>query len=171
MRIAVYPGTFDPITMGHIDIIKRASAIFDQLIVGIYDRPYKQLLFSVKERVDMVEEAIAELPNVCVMSYSGLTVEFIHKVKGTVMIRGLRANSDFEHEFAIALMNKRLASDIELICLMTSSQYQFLSSNLIKEVANLGGCVEDMVPHHVAMALKKKFSVDVPRVSPGRAEP
>jgi len=159
MRIAVYPGTFDPITMGHIDIIKRASAIFDQLIVGIYDRPYKQLLFSVEERVDMVEEAIAELPNVRAMSYSGLTVDFIHKVKGKVMIRGLRANPDFEHEFAIALMNKKLASDIELICLMTSPQYQFLSSDLIKEVANLGGCVEDMVPPHVAMALRKKFSV------------
>jgi len=145
--------------MGHIDIVKRAAAIFDQLIVGIYDRPYKKLLFSVEERVAMVEEAIAELPNVRSMSYSGLTVDFIHKMKGTVMIRGLRANPDFEHEFAVALMNKKLASDIELICLMTSPQYQFLSSNLIKEVANLGGFVEDMVPHHVAMALKKKFSI------------
>lgn len=157
MRTAVYPGTFDPITMGHIDIIKRASAIFDKLIVGIYDRPYKELLFSVEERVDMVEQAIAGFSNVSVMSYSGLSVDFIRKVKGTVMIRGLRANSDFEREFEMALMNKQLAPDIDLVCLMTSPEYQFLSSSLIKEVVNLGGGVENMVPEHVAVALKEKF--------------
>ncbi len=157
MRTAVYPGTFDPITMGHIDIIKRASAIFDKLIVGIYDRPYKEILFSVEERVDMVEQAIAGFSNVSVMSYSGLSVDFIRKVKGTVMIRGLRANSDFEREFEMALMNKQLAPDIDLVCLMTSSEYQFLSSSLIKEVVNLGGGVENMVPEHVAVALKQKF--------------
>lgn len=157
MRTAVYPGTFDPITMGHIDIIKRASAIFDKLIVGIYDRPYKQLLFSVEERVNMVEQAIAGFSNVSVMYYGGLSVDFIRKVKGTVMIRGLRANSDFEREFEMALMNKQLAPDIDLVCLMTSPEYQFLSSSLIKEVVNLGGGVENMVPAHVAVALKEKF--------------
>lgn len=157
MKTAVYPGTFDPITMGHIDIIKRASTIFDKLIVGIYDRPYKQLLFSVEERVNMVEQATANLSNVYVMAYNGLSIDFIRTVKGTVMIRGLRANSDFEREFEMALMNKQLAPDIELICLMTSPEYQFLSSGLIKEVANLGGGVENMVPDHVAIALKEKF--------------
>jgi len=157
MKTAVYPGTFDPITMGHIDIIKRASTIFDKLIVGIYDRPHKQLLFSVEERVNMVEQATANLSNVYVMAYNGLSIDFIRNVKGTVMIRGLRANSDFEREFEMALMNKQLAPDIELICLMTSPEYQFLSSGLIKEVANLGGGVENMVPDHVAIALKEKF--------------
>jgi len=157
MKTAVYPGTFDPITMGHVDIIKRASTIFDKLIVGIYDRPYKQLLFSVEERVNMVEKATANLSNVYVMAYNGLSIDFIRTVKGNVMIRGLRANSDFEREFEMALMNKQLAPDIELICLMTSPEYQFLSSRLIKEVANLGGGVENMVPDHVAIALKEKF--------------
>jgi pantetheine-phosphate adenylyltransferase len=157
MKTAVYPGTFDPITLGHIDIIKRASTIFDELIVGIYDRPYKQLLFSVEERVNMVEQATASLSNVYVMAYNGLSTDFIRNVKGNVMIRGLRANSDFEREFEMALMNKQLAPDIELICLMTSPEYQFLSSSLIKEVANLGGSVENMVPAHVAIALKEKF--------------
>jgi len=159
MPIAVYPGTFDPITNGHIDVIKRASTIFDRLIIGVYDRPDKQLLFSLTERMDMVKKVVADLPNVCVKSYAGLTVDFIREVKGTVMIRGLRASSDFEREFELALMNKILAPDIELICLMTSSKYQFLHSSLIKEVARLGGCLEGMVPDHVAIALKEKFSV------------
>lgn len=162
MPIAVYPGTFDPITNGHIDVIKRASTIFDRLIIGVYDRPDKQLLFSLTERMDMVKKVVADLPNVHVKSYAGLTVDFIREVKGTVMIRGLRASSDFEREFELALMNKILAPDIELICLMTSSKYQFLSSSLIKEVTKLGACLEGMVPDHVAIALKGKFSVKVP---------
>ncbi len=162
MTIAVYPGTFDPITNGHLDIINRASAVFDKLIIGVYEQPGKQLLFSPEERMDMAEKAIADLPNVCVKSFSGLAVDFIHEVGGTVMIRGLRASSDFEREFEMALMNKKLAPDIELICLMTSSEYQFLSSSLIKEVAKLGGCLRGMVPDHVATALREKFSVRIP---------
>jgi len=161
MTIAVYPGTFDPITFGHVDVIKRASAVFDKLIVAVYDKPDKQPLFSLEERVNMVEETVAGLPNISVKSFTGLTVNFIRRAKGAVMIRGLRANSDFEREFEIALMNKKLAPDIELICLMTSSQYQFLSSSMIKEVARLGGCVEGMVPDHVAVALRKKFGMKV----------
>jgi len=157
MTIAVYPGTFDPITNGHVDIAKRASTLFDKLIIALYDRPEKHLLFSLKERVEMARKVIADLPNTSVISFTGLTVDFIHKVNGTVMIRGLRANSDFEREFEMALMNKKLAPDIELICLMTTSQYQFLSSSLIKEVAQLGGCLDGMVPDHVAVALKEKF--------------
>ncbi|MDH5781553.1 MAG: pantetheine-phosphate adenylyltransferase, partial [Dehalococcoidia bacterium] len=159
MTIAVYPGTFDPITNGHLDIINRALAVFDKLIIGIYDQPGKQLLFSLEERMDMAEKAVADLPNVCVKSFSGLTVDFVREVKGEVMIRGLRVSSDFEREFEMALMNKKLAPDIELICLMTSSEYQFLSSSLIKEVAKLGGCLRGMVPDHVATALTEKFSV------------
>ncbi len=157
MTIAVYPGTFDPITNGHVDIVTRASTLFDKLIIAIYDRPEKHLLFSLEERVEMARKVVTGLPNTSVTSFTGLSVDFTHKVKGTVMIRGLRANSDFEREFEMALMNKKLAPDIELVCLMTTSQYQFLSSSLIKEVAKLGGCLDGMVPDHVAVALKEKF--------------
>ncbi len=158
MTIAVYPGTFDPVTNGHADIVKRASTLFDKLIIAIYDRPEKHLLFSLEERVEMAQKVATDLPNTSITSFTGLAVDFIHKVKGTVMIRGLRANSDFEREFEMALMNKKLAPDIELVCLMTTSQYQFLSSSLIKEVAKLGGCLDGMVPEHVATALKEKFN-------------
>ena len=159
MVMAVYPGTFDPPTYGHMDIIERATALVDKLIVGIYENPDKQPLFSQDQRVRLVEEAVTGLPNVRVKAFKGLTVDFIHQIGGKVMIRGLRASSDFEREFEMALMNRKLAPDIELLCLMTSSQYQFLSSTLIKEVAKLGGCLEGMVPDHVAVALKDKFSM------------
>jgi len=109
MTVAVYPGTFDPITDGHVDIVKRASTLFDKLIIAIYDRPEKHLLFSLEERVEMARKVVAGLPNASVTSFTGLSVDFTHKVKGTVMIRGLRANSDFEREFEMALMNKKLA--------------------------------------------------------------
>jgi pantetheine-phosphate adenylyltransferase len=161
MVIAVYPGTFDPLTYGHMDIVERAAALVSKLIVGIYENPSKQPLFSLEQRVSLVEEAVSELSNVRVKAFKGLTVDFIRQVGGKVMIRGLRANSDFEREFEMALMNRKLAPDIELLCLMTSSQYQFLSSSLIKEVAKLGGCLEGMVPPHVAVALKEEFSVSM----------
>ena len=161
MVVAVYPGTFDPLTCGHMDIIERAATLVDNLIVGIYENPTKQPLFSLDQRVSLVEEAVAGLSNVRVKAFKGLTVDFIRQVGGKVMIRGLRANSDFEREFEMALMNRKLAPDIELLCLMTSSQYQFLSSSLIKEVAKLGGCLEGMVPAHVAVALRGKFFVPV----------
>jgi pantetheine-phosphate adenylyltransferase len=159
MVVAVYPGTFDPLTFGHMDIIERGSSLFGKLVVGIYENPSKQPLFPLNQRVELVREAITGLPNVHVKAFKGLTVDFIHRTGGRVMIRGLRANSDFEREFEMALMNRKLAPDIELLCLMTSSQYQFLSSSLIKEVAKLGGCLEGMVPDHVAVALRDKFSV------------
>ena len=161
MIVAVYPGTFDPLTYGHMDIIERAATLVSKLIVGIYENPSKQPLFSLEQRVSLVEEATTELSNVRVKAFKGLTVDFIREVGGKVMIRGLRANSDFEREFEMALMNRKLAPDIELLCLMTSSQYQFLSSSLIKEVAKLGGCLEGMVPVHVAVALKEKFSLPI----------
>ena len=161
MVVAVYPGTFDPLTYGHMDIIERAAALFGKLIVGIYENPSKQPLFPLEQRVELVKEAVTGLSNVHVKAFKGLTVDFIHQIGGRVMIRGLRANSDFEREFEMALMNRKLAPDIELLCLMTSSQYQFLSSSLIKEVAKLGGCLEGMVPDHVAVALREKFSVSI----------
>ena len=161
MIVAVYPGTFDPLTYGHMDIIERAAALVDKLIVGIYENPAKQPLFPLEQRVRLVEEAITGLSNVHIKAFKGLTVDFIRQVGGRVMIRGLRANSDFEREFEMALMNRKLAPDIELLCLMTSSQYQFLSSSLIKEVAKLGGCLEGMVPDHVAVALREKFSTPI----------
>jgi pantetheine-phosphate adenylyltransferase len=159
MTVAVYPGTFDPLTCGHIDIIERAAALVDKLIVGVYEHPAKQPLFSLEQRVKLVEGAVTGLPNVYVKAFTGLAVDFVQAVGGKAMIRGLRANSDFEREFEMALMNRKLAPDIELLCLMTSSQYQFLSSTLIKEVSKLGGCLEGMVPDHVAVALREKFSM------------
>jgi len=161
MVLAVYPGTFDPLTYGHMDIIERAAGLFGKLVVGIYENPSKQPLFPLEQRVKLVREAVTGLPNVHVKAFKGLTVDFIHRIGGRVMIRGLRANSDFEREFEMALMNRKLAPDIELLCLMTSSQYQFLSSSLIKEVAKLGGCLEGMVPDHVALALRDKFSAPI----------
>jgi pantetheine-phosphate adenylyltransferase len=157
LTVAVYPGSFDPITNGHMDIVRRALALFDKLIVAVYEKPSKRLLFSLEERVDMVRKAVAGMSNVSVQSYDCLTVDFIHQVKGKAMIRGLRMNSDFEQEFEMALMNKKLAPNIELVCLMADSGYQFLSSSSIKEVARLGGCLEGMVPEHVADALGEKF--------------
>jgi len=156
---AIYPGSFDPITHGHIDIIRRASALFDKLIICIYDRPEKQLLFSIKERVGMAQQAVAHLDKVQIRSYSGLTVDFAKEVGAQAMVRGLRMSSDFEREFEMAMMNKNLSPDLELVCFMASLHYQFLSSSLLKEIAKLGGCLENMVPDHVAIALRDKFSI------------
>jgi pantetheine-phosphate adenylyltransferase len=161
--IAIYPGSFDPVTLGHLDIIKRASSIFDELIVGVYDRPEKRLLFSTEERVQMAQQSISHLKNARTQSYSGLTVDFAKKVGAQVLVRGLRMSSDFEREFEMAMMNKKLAPELELVCFMASLQYQFLSSSLLKEVAQLGGCLEAMVPDHVAKALRRKFAPELSR--------
>jgi len=163
LAIAIYPGSFDPITLGHLDIIKRASSIFDELIVGVYDRPEKRLLFSTEERVQMIQQSIAHLKNAKAQPYSGLTVDFAKKVGAQVLVRGLRMSSDFEREFEMAMMNKKLAPGLELVCFMANLQYQFLSSSLLKEVAQLGGCLEQMVPDHVAKALKRKFAPEFSR--------
>ena len=157
MTTAIYPGSFDPITNGHLDIVKRASSIFEKVIIGVYDIPQKSLLFSVEERVDMARKAVTEYKNVEVVSYSGITVEFARKAKAQVLVRGLRASSDFEREFEMALMNKKLAPDIELVCFMANLRYQFLSSSLLKEIIQLGGNLDDMMPPHVSTALKKKL--------------
>jgi len=154
---AIYPGSFDPVTNGHLDIANRAAALFDKLIIGVYDRPSKHLMFSTEERVNLVKKAVTHLPNVRVTAYDELTVDFACKMKAKVIVRGLRMSSDFEREFEMALMNKQLNRDIELVCLMTSLEYQFLSSSLLKEACELGGDITSLVPRHVAIALKKKF--------------
>ena len=157
MTTAIYPGSFDPITNGHLDIVKRASSIFEKVIIGVYDIPQKSLLFSVKERVELARVAVTDYNNVEVVSYSGITVEFARKAKAQVLVRGLRASSDFEREFEMALMNKKLAPDIELVCFMANLRYQFLSSSLLKEIIQLGGNLDDMMPQQVSAALKKKL--------------
>ena len=156
MITAIYPGSFDPITNGHIDIATRASRLFDKTIIGIFATPDKRLTFSTAERVDMARRAVAHLKKVEVMSYEGITVEFAKKVGAQVMVRGLRMVGDFEWEFEMAMMNRLLSPDLEFVCFMASQQYQFLSASLIKEVASLGGDINSLVPRHVAQALKKK---------------
>ena len=156
MTIAIYPGSFDPITNGHLDIIQRVTRLFERLIIGVYDTPNKRLLFTTEERAEMVRQATANLPNVEVRVFSGLTVDFAKKVKAQAIVRGLRMSADFEREFDLAMMNKKLAPEIELVCLMSDLKYQFLSSSLLKEAASLGGKVDDLIPKHVAEALKKK---------------
>ena len=156
--LALYPGSFDPVTMGHVDIAERAAALFDGVVVGIYEVPPKQLLFSTAERVALMKKALKHIPNAKVVSYDGLTVEFARKMKAKVIVRGLRMSSDFEKEFEMALMNKKLASDIEVVCFMTKLEFEFVSSSLLKEAVRLGGHVDDLVPPHVMSALKEKFS-------------
>ena len=156
MTVAVYPGSFDPITNGHLDIVTRAAKLFDRLIIGVYDTPDKRLLFTTEERVKLATEAVVHLPNVGVQSYKGLTVDFARDVKAQVIVRGLRMSADFEREFDMAMMNKKLLAELELVCLMAGQEYQFLSSSLLKEVAGLGGNIGDLVPKNVAIALKKK---------------
>ena len=156
MTIAIYPGSFDPMTNGHLDITTRAAKLFQKLIIGVYDTPDKHLLFTTEERVNLARQAVADLPNVDVESFSGLTVDFARKVKAQTVVRGLRISADFEREFEMALMNKKLLPELELVCLMSNLEYQFLSSSLLKEVASLGGSIDDLVPKHVAVALRKK---------------
>ncbi len=157
MTIAIYPGSFDPITNGHLDIATRAAKLFDKLIISVYDTPPdKRLLFTTEERVKLIRQAIKNLPNVEVESYNRLTADFAKKVKAQVMVRGLRMSADFQREFDMAMMNKRLFPELELVCLMTTLEFQFLSSSLLKEAASMGGNIDDLVPKHVATALRKK---------------
>jgi pantetheine-phosphate adenylyltransferase len=156
LTTALYPGSFDPITNGHIDIATRASKIFDNLVVGIFASPEKHLTFSTDERMDLAKRALAHLSNVEVKQYDGITVEFARQVNAQVMVRGLRMVGDFEWEFEMAMMNRLLSPNLELVCFMASQEYQFLSATLIKEVAGLGGDIASLVPRHVAEALQKK---------------
>jgi pantetheine-phosphate adenylyltransferase len=152
---AVFPGTFDPIHNGHIDIAERACKLFDELIVAVYDRPLKSLLLPPDERLGLVKVAFAGHPKVKVVGYSGLTVDFCRKVSAQVIVRGLRVFSDFEHEFRMALANHRLAPEIEVVAFITSEEHSFLTGSTVREIASLGGNVESLVPRHVAQALKR----------------
>lgn len=158
MTIAVYPGSFDPIHYGHIDIAVRAARLFDKLIWAVYDRPLKNLMFNTEERVALMREAVKDVPNIEVMPYHGLTVEFAHKMGAKVMVRGLRVTYDFEVEYQTALTNRQLAEDIDTVCLMTSLRYAFVSSSILKEVAFAGGKVTHMVPPFVEQALLTRLT-------------
>lgn len=160
MTIAVFPATFDPITNGHIDIAERAAALFDEVIMAVFDHdhPIKNPLFSTEERMNMVAAAVSHLHNVRVEAYTGLTIEYARARGAHVLIRGLRVVSDFESEFKMAHMNRQLAPDIETVCLMASPEHAFLSSSLVKEVALLGGDISTMVPPAAARALHAKAS-------------
>lgn len=153
---ALFPGTFDPIHYGHIDIAERAARLFDEVVMAVYDKPLKSLTFSPEERMALVSEAFKDNPKIKVTGYSGLTVEFARTIGAQVIVRGLRVFSDFEFEFRMALANHRLASDIEIVALITAEEHTFLSSTTVREIAMLNGDVSSMVPPHVEQALKDK---------------
>lgn len=158
MRTAIYPGTFDPVTNGHLDILRRANELFDEITIAISADNKKTPLFTLEERMQLLLEATKDMPNVKVSIFEGLTVEFARKCGAVAIIRGLRALSDFEYEFQLALMNKKIASDIETIFLMTQSEFSFVSSSAIKWAASLHAGVSDFVPAHVEKALFAKLS-------------
>ncbi len=158
MTIALYPGSFDPVTNGHLDVAIRAAKLFEKVVIGVYDTPEKKLMFTLSERVKLARMAIPDVSNIQVEPYSGLTVDFARKIGAATLVRGLRVSADFEFEFDLAMMTKKLAPDLEMVCFMASPQYQFLSSSLLKEVARLGGDIDNWVPEVVAMSIKKKVS-------------
>jgi len=157
MRVAIYPGSFDPITNGHMDIIKRSCVLFDILIVAVISNPNKTPLFSVKERIELLQKAVAEIPNVTVDNFEGLLVEYASKKNAKAIVKGLRAISDFEVELQMALMNRKLNPSIETLFMMTSYKYSFLSSSLVKEIGKLGGCMSQLVPDIVLPDIKAKL--------------
>jgi pantetheine-phosphate adenylyltransferase len=157
VRTAIYPGTFDPVTYGHLDILTRAKELFDEVTIAIAEDSEKKTLFTLEERKELLLEATKDMPNVKVCVFEGLTVEFARQCGALAILRGLRALSDFEYEFQLALMNKKLAPDIETIFLMTQSQFSFISSSAIKWAASLHAGVSDFIPPHVEEALMTKY--------------
>ncbi len=153
---ALFPGTFDPIHFGHIDIAERAARLFDEVVMAVYDKPLKSLLFSPEERMQLVRQSFKSNPKISVTGYSGLTVEFCRKIGAHVIVRGLRVFSDFELEFRMALANHRLAQDVEIVAFITNEEHTFLSSTTVREIAMLAGDVSSMVPPHVEKALREK---------------
>ncbi|MCX6853681.1 MAG: pantetheine-phosphate adenylyltransferase [Verrucomicrobia bacterium] len=156
MRRAIYPGSFDPITNGHLDVLQRASGLFDELIVAVARDNAKQSLFTVEERVELLQAATEHLPNLKVMPFEGLLVDFARQQKAMALVRGLRAVSDFEFEFQLALMNRKLEPNLETMFLMPREELTYISSRLVKEISRLGGNVNQFVPPHVVAALKAK---------------
>ena len=157
MSKVIFPGSFDPIHLGHLDIARRAALIFDEVVISVYDRPLKSLLFTPRERIAMVKQATKDISNIELVGYNGLTVQFAKEIGAIAIVRGLRVFSDFEYEFRMAMANKRLEPEMETIALVTDEQNTFLSSSTVKEIAALGGDVSTMVPDHVLKALRKKF--------------
>ncbi len=155
---AVCPGSFDPITNGHIDIIERTAQLFPKVVVAVLENPNKKPIFTLEERVELIKSAISHLPNVEVFCFSGLLVDFVRQISGSVIVKGLRAISDFEIEFQMALNNKRMAPEIETMFMMTKNEYSFLSSSMIKELAAFGGDIHELVPAQVESALRKKYN-------------
>jgi len=171
VTIAVYPGSFDPVTNGHLDIAVRASRIFDTVTMAVFDRPNKKLLFNTEERVALLREATRDLPRVKVDTFAELTVDYVRGIGASVIVRGLRAASDFENEFQMAQINQTLAPDIDVVLFMAGHQYTFFSSSTVREIASLGGDVSWLVPPHVVPALKRAYgrsavSSQQPAVSP-----
>jgi pantetheine-phosphate adenylyltransferase len=164
---ALFPGTFDPIHYGHIDIAERAARLFDEVVMAVYDKPLKSLMFEPEERMALVSEAFKDNPKIRVAGYSGLTVEYARAINAQVIVRGLRVFSDFEFEFRMALANHRLAPDIEIVALITAEEHTFLSGTTVREIAMLDGDVSSMVPPHVEHALKMRVS----KMGEGHAPP
>ena len=158
-NLAIYPGTFDPITNGHLDLIQRGLTIFDHIIVSVAEGSYKKTIFTVEERLEMIREALADTPNVTIDSFPGLLVDYVKSQNARVILRGLRAVTDFEYEFQMAMMNRRMEPDIVTVFLMTSLRWVFLSSSILKEAAVHGGNIEGMVPEYVYRKLREKFGL------------
>ncbi len=162
MVIAIYPGSFDPITYGHMDIATRAANIFDKVYLAmVYTKPTKSMMFTTEERVELCREALCHLPNVEVLSYTGLTVELAHRLGAKVMVRGLRMGSDFDYEFEMALNNQQLAPDIDTMYLMANLEHIYMKSSLLKEIAENQGAISHLVPANVEASLKEKYSARV----------
>ncbi|MCH2501330.1 MAG: pantetheine-phosphate adenylyltransferase [SAR202 cluster bacterium] len=161
MVTALYPGSFDPVTVGHVDIASRAAIQFEKLVVAVYDTPSKNLLFTTDEREQLMKDACSHISNVEVVRFSGLVVRFAKDIGAGAIVRGLRSGSDFEYEFDMAFMNRKLEPEVDLVCFMTSQDYMFVSASLLKEVARLGGDIKDMVPPNVAEAVYSKFGLPV----------
>lgn len=159
MVTALYPGTFDPVTMGHLNVAQRAARLFDSLIVAVYDTPSKSLLFNTEERVGLMREAVADLSNVTVRPFNGLVVNTARDAGAAAIIRGLRSGPDFEYESQMFFMNRRLEPEVDMVSLMSDQEHMFISSSLLKEVAQLGGDISGMVPDHVARALAEKYQL------------
>jgi len=160
---ALYPGSFDPLTNGHLDIVDRTAQIFDRVVIAVLENPSKQPLFTTAERVAMIRESLGERPRVEVSTFSGLTIDFARQAGARVIVRGLRAVSDFESEFQMALMNRRLEPDVTTVFIPTSLRHLFLSSSLIKELAEFGGDISEFVPANVVGPLKQRLSAGTPR--------
>ncbi len=162
MVTALYPGSFDPVTEGHTDVAARAAALFDKVVVAVYATPSKNLLFNTEERVELFQDAVSHLPNVEVRQFQGLVVRFAQDIGAAVIVRGLRSGSDFEYEYEMAFMNRKLAPDVDMVSFMTSQEHMYVSSSLLKEVARLGGDITGMVTPRVAAAVYNKLGIPAP---------